>query len=506
MDVKIYIHGRPQGGDVWSKDVLDGIDASSYISPFLDYDIGRDVDALMIADRWRGCSYYTYFRHKGLMENNPSRGANAYFAITVKVVGAYCQKVSMLYNLLDQVYETKVLGRGRIIEPYDGSGLQRFVASTFKEKETDLAEIVSIIKVNMERVVAPYISALSQQTDTRNSVSVQYSLEDVDSPKFDKDSEQHRVILSAQYPSLKQRVALLNKEKGNISQQLTQISQKLNECEKELQTLRAEKNNAKKDARSREEREAARKADADYQDFCQIRKDFQEYQREKEGYKGYKSQKESFTVFQQHKDTLFDFSRRMAGTFSSVDKGHPKGGEANGKEGNKKSTSRIWLVWRIGVTVAIVLYVVINIVVLCKVCENGAIAHKVQTVVDSLKATTDSVDTNIIGENTSSDNVETSKTFTIDIDGYLEKKNNLYLQQAFELTAPGYKGNVRWSVYPTDKAKIVNGKVLVPIAVGKITIHGEADGAIITDREVTAVSKPQQPIAVQQQDTTKHKK
>lgn len=489
MDVRIYIHGRPQGGDVWSKDAIDDIDASSYISPFLDYDIGRDVDALMIVDRWRNSSYYTYFRHKGLMENNPRRGANAYFAITVKLVGAYCQKVSVLYNLLDRVFEAKVFGTGKIIEPYGDSGLQRFTVGNFKEKESDFAEIATIIKTNLEQVVAPYISALSQLTDTKKSAPVTYSLEDVDSPKFEKDSEQHRIIVSAQYPSFVQRVASLEEEKGNTVRQFEKASQDVNEYKQQLQDMQAELSKAKKETQTREEREAERKSDADYQSFKQERKDFQDYQRQKEDYKGYKSQKESFSIFLQYKDSLLDFSRRMAGTFSASGEDFGKGKRKNDKDGNgdsKKCTSRIWMAWTVGVIVlvALVLSVVTNIVVLHKISDSGntPVAPSDTVLAKQEIARTDTVEKMQVEEK------EEIQSYTINIVGYTEKRNNLYIDQRFPLKVNNFSGNVVWSV--SSNATIVNGNVLVPHATGSFTIHGEAEGAIITDRTVTAVNRP----------------
>jgi len=498
MNVKIYIHGRPQGGDMWSGDDIDSIDESYYIRPFLDFDIGRNVDSLMIADRWHGSSYYTYFRHKGLMENDPRRGTNAYFAITVKLVGTYCQKVSLLYSLLDRVFEVKVFGKGKIIEPYGGDGLQRFSIGNLNEKESVLTEIASAIKTNLEQVVAPYISALPQQADTKDSVPVQYSLEEVDSPKFEKDSEQHRIIVSAQYQSLEQRVASLEKEKGSIAAQLGQASQQANEYKQQLQNLQAEKQKAKKEKQTREEREAARKADTDYQDFNRVRRDFQDYQRQKGDYTDFKSQKESFSIFQQYKDTLFAFSRRMAGTFPVVGTGASNGGGEDTKKGHKKGISRTWLLWTV-LIVVLIFSTVTNIIVLCHICDKGNCGNSPVTPPDTAIVQKPANPTEADSD-TSGQTGNDKQICTIDIDGFHQKKNDLYLQKRFTLSAIKYNGNVRWSCTPNGR---IEGNVLVPIAVGSITIHGEADGVIIKDRTVTAVKRPSQSGGTQPTDIIK---
>ena len=57
-DIKVYFHGRPNGQDIWPKDV-DAI-TGNYLGEILNWTYGKSLYACMIIDHLNGDAYYTY--------------------------------------------------------------------------------------------------------------------------------------------------------------------------------------------------------------------------------------------------------------------------------------------------------------------------------------------------------------------------------------------------------------------------------------------------------------
>jgi hypothetical protein len=162
--LKVYVHGRPQGQDIWS--VVPVGDDKFYLNPFLDSKIGDGMDAVLLIDVWQGNAYYSYIHRKNVSEkgNRP----NAYFAITICFEKHLCTEVSMLYDLLDSVY--KQLCLNNIIEKVGEQ--ERFLISQFKEKENVLNQVNTVIVQNVNKLMVHNLISL-EASSTVAGVGIQ---------------------------------------------------------------------------------------------------------------------------------------------------------------------------------------------------------------------------------------------------------------------------------------------------------------------------------------------
>ena len=229
MDTRIYVHGRPQGQDIWSpkEDPTDRF----YLEPFLDSRVGSDVDSVIIIDIWQKRCYYTYVRCKNVVEK--SIRPNAYFAITVRFDGI-CKNVASLYNLLDLLYNKVCLGNLIANE----NGLEHILVNLWEEKENVLLQINTLISQNVEKVILPYVSAIDNPMDTKNASIQKWSLKDVDCPLFVSACQNHRVVASPHYRSKDsvheddlKRIAPLEAECAKLKEQISQWTAKYESTE-----------------------------------------------------------------------------------------------------------------------------------------------------------------------------------------------------------------------------------------------------------------------------------
>lgn len=192
MDTRIYVHGRPQGQDIWSpkEDSTDRF----YLSPFLDSRVGSDVDVAMIIDVWQKHFYYTYIHCKNVTEK--SVRPNAYFAITIRFDGI-CKNVASLFNLVDIVYNKVCLGN--IIA--NENGQEHILVNHWIEKESVLQQINSLLSQNIEKVILSYISTVENTQDTKDAKIQKWSFQDIDSPLFLAACQKYRIVVSPQYKS-----------------------------------------------------------------------------------------------------------------------------------------------------------------------------------------------------------------------------------------------------------------------------------------------------------------
>ena len=144
---KVYIHGRPQGQDIWPQ--YETPNDRIYIEPYLDSNIGGDVNVSLITDIYQNNSYYTYIHRKNVVEK-VARGqvGNSYFALTIRFNGSICRNVNSLYNLLNQVYEQVCVGS--IIK--NENGIKHYLVNRFEENQAVAGQIISIIEQNIEKV------------------------------------------------------------------------------------------------------------------------------------------------------------------------------------------------------------------------------------------------------------------------------------------------------------------------------------------------------------------
>ena len=186
--VRVYIHGRPQGQDIWCKSPAQ--DDEFYLNPFLDSKIGEDMNAVLQVDMWHQNAYYSYIHRRNVVEkgNRP----NSYFALTVCFERQYCTQVATLYELLETIY--KQLCLNNIIEK--SGDQEHFLVAQFQEKESVLVQITNIIQQNIEKYISNSSETIKSKQDTISTQIKSYSTVDVDSPQFITDCLAQRVLVS----------------------------------------------------------------------------------------------------------------------------------------------------------------------------------------------------------------------------------------------------------------------------------------------------------------------
>ena len=92
--IKVFIHGRPQGQDIWSAAPV--ANDKFYLNPFLDSRIGENMNSVMQIDVWQNNTYYSYIHRKNIVEKGNRPGA--YFAITICFEKHLCTQVALLYG------------------------------------------------------------------------------------------------------------------------------------------------------------------------------------------------------------------------------------------------------------------------------------------------------------------------------------------------------------------------------------------------------------------------
>lgn len=247
MSVNIYFHGRPQGQNIWMlKESAD----NAYLSSFLNNKIGSDVDDVMIIDIWKNNSYYTYMHRKNVLE--AGKRPDAYMAVTVSFEGAYCRSVSVLFELLSEVYNKRILGKDMILEK-DGER-EVFKVSQLKDKDNVLKSVHGLIDTNIQHVLAPYIEEFKGKVqDTKDARALKYSVKDIDSPLFYNDMLKNRIVVSPSYKTKDEmhqdtlrEVAPIKHENDDLKNNVSDLRQRLSSAKNENEALTQTKNDLNK--------------------------------------------------------------------------------------------------------------------------------------------------------------------------------------------------------------------------------------------------------------------
>lgn len=335
---KVYIHGRPQGQDIWPQ--YETPNDRIYIEPYLDSNIGGDVNVSLITDIYQNNSYYTYIHRKNVVEK-VARGqvGNSYFALTIRFNGSICRNVNSLYNLLNQVYEQVCVGS--IIK--NENGIKHYLVNRFEENQAVAGQIISIIEQNIEKVLSPSIVALGKAGDTNNSKPIDYSLLDVDSPSFLEDVTKFKLIISPEkdsksekYTSLLKRVQPIKDKCESLAAELNKAQQTANSLkdsnealQRNLQTVEDEKRQLEVKLTNATSRVAAQYKQQIEAKDAEIKKNALESQKQKEDLgkaqkritelerelQSINQNKEVINSFEQIKEPLISFARQVASRF-----------------------------------------------------------------------------------------------------------------------------------------------------------------------------------------------
>lgn len=215
--IKVFIHGRPQGQDIWSAAPV--ANDKFYLNPFLDSRIGENMNSVMQIDVWQNNTYYSYIHRKNIVEKGSRPGA--YFAITVCFEKYLCTQVALLYGLLESVY--KQLCLTNLLEV---SGEQeRFLISQFSEKENVVNQISTVILQNVNKYIVGTLKPLNTNVDTTKTQYKTYANVDVDSPQFLSDCTTCRLLVAPSIVSkdklpaeLKQKISIIESEKDKLAE------------------------------------------------------------------------------------------------------------------------------------------------------------------------------------------------------------------------------------------------------------------------------------------------
>lgn len=352
MIYKIYIHGRPQGQDIWPQ--CENANDSHYLNSFLDSGIGGKVDTVLQTDIWQGNAYYTYLRRKNVVEKIARGGSgSSYFAITVKFDKSICRNVSSLYNLLNLVYNK--FCNDHFVKATNGT--IQYVVNRFDERNDLLSQIHSIVGENLEKIIAPYIDTISSSKDTIGSNPIEYSLRDVDSPSFVEDMLQHKLAISADYSSLHSQVQPLKAQNVTLSTELdkwkgkaTTLQQDKNDLQIQISGLRSDKEKLEQSLSSASEKAAktySSQLSAKDEELKLLKSNaskreeiLQQVQAENEKLKkeheNIIKNKEISDTFEQIKDPFIKFARLVASRF-------PENSETSNQVGNPISGQGISL-------------------------------------------------------------------------------------------------------------------------------------------------------------------
>lgn len=213
--IKIYIHGRPQGQDIWSAAPV--ANDKFYLNPFLDSRIGENMISVMQIDVWQNNAYYSYIHRKNVLEKGNRPGA--YFAITICFEKHLCTQVALLYGLLESVY--KQLCLDNIVEQIGEQ--EHFLISQFSEKEGVLNQISNVILQNVNKYIVSTLKPINTNADTTKTQYKSYANVDVDSPQFLSDCTTCRLLVAPSIVSkdklpaeLKQRISVIESEKDKL--------------------------------------------------------------------------------------------------------------------------------------------------------------------------------------------------------------------------------------------------------------------------------------------------
>lgn len=215
--IKVYVHGRPQGQDIWSAAPV--ANDKFYLNPFLDSRIGENMNSVLQIDVWQNNAYYSYIHRKSVIEHGGRPGA--YFAITICFEKHLCTQVALLYGLLESVYKQLCL-----INLLEVSGEQeRFLISQFSEKENVLNQISTVILQNVNKYIVGTLKPLNTSVDTTKTQYKTYANVDVDSPQFLSDCTTCRLLVAPSIVSkdklpaeLKQKISIIENEKNKLAE------------------------------------------------------------------------------------------------------------------------------------------------------------------------------------------------------------------------------------------------------------------------------------------------
>lgn len=297
--IKVYIHGRPQGQDIWSAAPV--ADDKFYLNPFLDSRIGENMNSVLQIDVWQNNAYYSYIHRKSVVEKGNRPGA--YFAITVCFEKHLCTQVALLYGLLESVY--KQLCLTNLLEA--NGEHEHFLISQFSEKENVVNQISTVILQNVNKYIASTLKPLNTSVDTTKTQYKTYANVDVDSPQFLSDCTTCRLLVAPSIVSkdklpaeLRQKISIIESEKDKLAEDRNkwqskaehecaenkrliedngQLQQQITDLQQQVATIKEEQ----KKAFEKQIAELQKSFDEQKQQYAKLSKELDEEKKQKQG-------------------------------------------------------------------------------------------------------------------------------------------------------------------------------------------------------------------------------
>ena len=132
MNVEFQIHGvLDNGQSFWKQDDKD------YYQTFYSPQTKNSLMTVEVLRRPQGiCTYYNYLRYNNVV----SAREGSYFGMSVRIDGEYCVDVRGMYDILDNLFEKKIIGK--ILIPTD-NGKLKYEVDSFENIDNFLSEVES---------------------------------------------------------------------------------------------------------------------------------------------------------------------------------------------------------------------------------------------------------------------------------------------------------------------------------------------------------------------------
>ncbi len=155
MNVEFQIHGVLDNGQSFWKQ-----DDRNYYQTFYSPQAKNSLMTVEVLRRPQGiCTYYNYLRYNNVV----SAREGSYFGMSVRIDGEYCVDVRGMYDILDNLFEKKIIGR--ILIPTD-KGKLKYEVDSFENIDSFLSEVESNFSMMFSAFFGPgdfvVVSAPSQ--------------------------------------------------------------------------------------------------------------------------------------------------------------------------------------------------------------------------------------------------------------------------------------------------------------------------------------------------------
>lgn len=214
MKISFAIHGTPGKSECWGMP-----NSETYLKSYYDEvknaseQTRLDIDFRVVDNTV--CSFYHYLKLKNI--SNGIARSGGYFGMSIRFEGTYCLDVSNLFKMLNQLYEQVVC---KSILQTDGTNAE-YVFSTFKQCQAELENIKTLATKALDQFKND-IREFPQNYSPRHGNNVEiFNIQDTGSESFSnvlfRDAE---VYVSPEYPLLSSKMAFLDKDNKEKSEQL----------------------------------------------------------------------------------------------------------------------------------------------------------------------------------------------------------------------------------------------------------------------------------------------